>query len=317
MLQILSIFVSLASVFIVFKTSNWRNTIRLFNPNISIETVILFILLALLILWLTGLRWNWLIGSALCTKTLLIASLLSAGGNMFLPFRGGDLLRVHYSHLTGQVSHTMGLSRLLIEKMIDLMTVMIVGILSIILLKNTGVGFSQIFIYTVVVGFFILVILTLFIKYANQILLKYLRLFFKKIGKFEGLERRLIHLIRDISGNLSISIMLKPTLLTIVIWLTVYVPSYMLIAHIVGVTLHYNEAILVLFAGAVGLMIPAAPSGIGTFHVSVISAFIMLGRSSSQGLLVGTAIHIAFLIIYVTPTIFLYMIWLFKRELLN
>ena len=55
---------------------------------------------------------------------------------------------------------------------------------------------------------------------------------------------------------------------------------------------------VLLFAAALGLAIPAAPSGIGTFHAAVVSAFVLLGRPASEGLVVAVAIHGVFFIGY-------------------
>ena len=53
---------------------------------------------------------------------------------------------------------------------------------------------------------------------------------------------------------------------------------------------------LIPFAGVLGLMLPATPSGIGTLHASVVSAFIFLGRSPAERLLMATPIHLLFFV---------------------
>jgi hypothetical protein len=60
-------------------------------------------------------------------------------------------------------------------------------------------------------------------------------------------------------------------------------------------------------------MIPAAPSGLGTFHASVVSAFIIMDRSAAEGLLVATAIHLLFFVAYVLPAAVIYGRWRLKR----
>jgi hypothetical protein len=51
------------------------------------------------------------------------------------------------------------------------------------------------------------------------------------------------------------------------------------------------DAMVLLFAAALGLAIPAAPSGLGTFHAAIVSAFAILGRSPAEGLVLAVAIH--------------------------
>ena len=55
---------------------------------------------------------------------------------------------------------------------------------------------------------------------------------------------------------------------------------------------------VLLFAAALGMAIPGAPSGIGTFHAAVVSAFVVLGRPASEGLVLAVAAHGVFFIGY-------------------
>jgi len=84
-------------------------------------------------------------------------------------------------------------------------------------------------------------------------------------------------------------------------WLFLYAPSYLGIAAFIGVDTNYAKALFILFAGAIGLMIFTAPSGIGTFHASIVSAFAFMGGPALQGLLLATAIHFRFLVLCAVP----------------
>lgn len=309
--------VSLIFVVVLLRALDWREAARLFDPDVTPGSLLLFVGLTAAIAWMYGLRWNWLLDSVLRTKTYLIASLLSIGGNMFLPARGGDLLRVHYSHVAGRVPHATALSRLLIEKIVDLVTIAVVGATAVLLLRGSGEHVSDYFLATALIAVAAVVGAILLVKFGNAVLLRCLHRLFALVRRSERLERNLTHLIQDIGQKLTLSLTFKPGLLTVVMWLAVYVPTYMLVARMVGVSLAYQEAMLVLFAAALGLMIPAAPSGIGTFHASVVSAFLFLGRPAAEGLLVGTAIHFFFLIAYAAPAALLSGAWFFDREALR
>ncbi len=69
----------------------------------------------------------------------------------------------------------------------------------------------------------------------------------------------------------------------------------------VGIPLGYLESLILVFAGALGLALPAAPSGLGTFHVSILSGFVLLGRDPAEGLAIAVAIHGAFFIALLIP----------------
>jgi len=234
---------------------------------------------------------------------------------MFLPARGGDLLRVHYSHVVAAIPHAEVLSRLFIEKVIDLITIVIVGALASVYFYRPDVSTHSsilaIFTLTALSTVFVAVIV---IKYFGEPVLRWLHPVFKFAGKTTFFERHVAHLVRDASRSLTVPTMLLPGILTLVMWLFMYALSYILVARFVGVTLSYQESLLVLFAGSLGLMLPAAPSGVGTFHASVVSAFIFLGRSPAEGLLVATAIHLLFFVAYVVPAAILYSRWRLTRN---
>ena len=44
------------------------------------------------------------------------------------------------------------------------------------------------------------------------------------------------------------------------------------------------------------MAIPAAPSGLGTFHAAIVSAFVILGRPAAEGLVLAVAFHGVFFI---------------------
>lgn len=314
---LLPLAVSLLFVAFLFKAIDWREAAQVFRMDMSPDLLFGFVLLAFMIVLLYGYRWSLLLDGQLSGKTLLIASLLCLGGNMFLPARGGDLLRVHYSHIVSNTSHATALSRLLIEKVIDLITIATLGALAVIWLNRSGTEISNYFSGVAITGLLATISAVVLLKYYRAFILRCLQRLFQYLGKSGRMERHIAHMITDLSDRLTWNLTLRPGALTMIMWLAVYVPSYMLIAHIVGVRLAYSEALAVLFAGALGLMIPAAPSGIGTFHASIVSAFLFLGRSAVEGLLVGTAIHLLFLIAYALPAALLCGVWHFNRRALQ
>ena len=302
--------ISLVAVIFLVRAVDWHEALRIFRSGVSAGSLLLFSLMAISIALIYGYRWRLLVDQRLNLKTSLNASVLCLGGNMFLPARGGDLLRVHYTHLVARMSHAEVLSRLFVEKIIDLVTIAAVGVLASACLygPNASTQFSILIIFTVT-ALSIALIAVVMTKYFGEQMLRWLHPVFNLAGKTAFFERHVTHLVRDACRSLTLTTVLLPGILTLLMWLSVYALSYVLAARFVGVTLSYQESLLVLFAGALGLMLPAAPSGIGTFHASVVSAFIFLGRSSAEGMLVATAIHLLFFVIYVVPAAFLYSRW--------
>ncbi|MBG3877202.1 flippase-like domain-containing protein [Desulfovibrio oxamicus] len=307
--------VSLALVAFLIR-EDWKDVYSILQGRISPSLLWPFSLMALAIALIYGYRWRLLLKLKLSHRASLIASALCLGGNMLLPARGGDLLRVHYSHLAADMPHAEVLSRLFVEKVIDLVTIAAVGVLASAFLRSSSVSvYSPVLTVFTVAALAIAIFAVIVVKCFGELLLICLQHLFKFLGRAAFFEKHVTRLIRDVDRNFTLSAIFLPSLITMTMWLSIYALSYVLAAKFVGVALSYQESLLVLFAGAVGLMLPAAPSGVGTFHASVVSAFVFLGRSPAEGVLVATAIHLLFFVAYVVPAAFLYGRWYFTRNI--
>lgn len=88
----------IAAIFLV-RAVDWQESIKIFRAGVSPRPLFIFAIMAFAIILIYGYRWRLLLDRQIQHKTSLVASTLCLGGNMFLPARGGDLLRVHYSHI--------------------------------------------------------------------------------------------------------------------------------------------------------------------------------------------------------------------------
>jgi len=307
---------SLALLAFLVSSINWRDTIRILKDGVHPVSLWPFSLTAVLIAVIYGCRWQMLIGRKLDKRTSLTASILCLGGNMFLPARGGDLLRVHYSHVAGRIAQAEVFGSLMVEKVIDLITIAAVGVLAAtVLTLSMDTAHTEILFASIASALGLAITAIVLVKYFNALLLKWICTVFTYIGWESFFNRHIAVLIRSAGEQMTLNNLFSPGILTLSMWLSAYAFSYVFAAQFVGVSLSYEEALVVLFAGALGLMLPAAPSGIGTFHASVVSAFLLLGRSSAEGFLVATAIHLLFFAAYVLPAAILYGRWRMARVL--
>lgn len=302
--------ISLAFVALLLMAVDWRESVRLLNNGVSITPLIGFAAMSIAIAVGYSYRWRMLLCSRINLDQSFYASLIGLGGNMVLPARGGDILRVHYSHIRGGISYAEAIGALFAEKLVDIITILAIGAISIYILA----GAIQVDHEYVLLGSFVVVLaltagIVVLLKFFTERILAFLmppfRLF--KMDRFFDLHVK--SLIESAAASLSFSRTLVPAALTLALWLSAYAFAYYFIASSIGVNLGYGETLIILFAGALGLMIPAAPSGIGTFHASVVSAFIMLGKPAAEGLLLATTVHLLFFIIYVVPAVLVLGRW--------
>ncbi|WP_245487285.1 lysylphosphatidylglycerol synthase transmembrane domain-containing protein [Rhizobium leguminosarum] len=306
--------ISFGFLIFLLRAVDWGEAIRIFRSGMSATSLLWFSLVTVGIAVGYALRWRLLLDGKIGYGTSLMASLLGLGANMFLPARGGDLLRVHYSRVVATVPYVDALGRLLVEKVVDLVTIISVGMFSLVLLNHTlNIEYRNVLL-TVMLGAILAIFLAvILIRHFGDRLVPLLRPAFGLVRLQDFFDRHIASLIRNSARGLSLSVTIVPAVLTLVLWLSVYALAYIFVARFVGVALSYQESLFVLFVGGLGLMIPAAPSGVGTFHASVVSAFVLLGRSPSEGLLLATAVHFLFFVVYVVPAALILGHWRLNR----
>ncbi|MBB3561194.1 hypothetical protein FHX06_002521 [Rhizobium sp. BK512] len=303
--------VSLIFIFVLANHIEWRDAFRVMEFGISPERLALFLLLTGAIAFVYALRWQLLLDFELGMMASFTASIIGLGGNMLLPARGGDLLRVYYSGQRAEIPYAGVFSRLVVEKFVDFLTIFLVGLLAAVL--NRTLFSNGYILYFSAVGLAGALLVAIGLRFSSKQLSavagRVLRLLKLTSVAEKGVERVLL----DLARGLSVSAVALPSLLTLLMWVLLYSWAYILVGRIVGISLSYDESLVVLFAGSLGLMIPAAPSGVGTYHASVVSAFILLGRSSSEGIVLATAIHFLFLVIYAVPALVIGCQWRLGR----
>ncbi|ABC89579.1 hypothetical conserved protein [Rhizobium etli CFN 42] len=306
--------ISLVFLAFLLRAVDWEDAIRIFRNGISAASLLGFLLVVFAIAVGYALRWQLLLDGKIGYGTSLMASLLGLGANMFLPARGGDLLRVHYSRVVAAVPYADALGRLLVEKVVDLVTIVSVGMFSLILLsRELNADYRNVLLIIMPGGILALFLAVILISRFDEQLVPLLRPVFRIVRLQNFFDRHIAYIVRNSARSLSLSVAILPAVITLGMWLSVYAFAYIFVARFVGVALSYDESLFVLFAGALGLMIPAAPSGVGTFHASIVSAFVLLGRSSSEGLLLATAVHFLFFVVYVVPAALILGHWRLNR----
>lgn len=237
-----------------------------------------------------GWRWNTLLRESIKLRRSLLICALGLAGNQILPLRGGDAMRVVLSSRgSGAPSLHAGISAMALEKVLDLVAVAVFGLASAAALLRAGRDTD-----INVLGVAVTILLTTGallgaarFGWLNGVLRRLARGVRMKPRLYRHMFAPLHHMRQSVSPSRLALLLLE----TGTIWVGLYVAAYLAIARLVGVPLDVSEAMVVLFAAALGLAVPAAPSGIGTFHAAVVSAFALLGRSTAEGLVLAVAIH--------------------------
>ncbi|MCE9501277.1 MAG: flippase-like domain-containing protein [Leptospira sp.] len=263
---------------------------------------------------LFSLRWYLLLEKKIKFKHAFACCILGGGANMVLPARGGDLLRIYYCKSETGIPYAGLLSKMFIEKVIDFITVILIGLVSFFLLgMNSDTESYAIFTYSAILILGIVVSLFL-VRFKNALIVNILSGSFRLIGKDHFFEVKLKHHIIEIGEFLTLKTFFFPGILTVVMWLTAYFLGYYCIQELIGIRITYVETLFIMFCGAMGVAVPSAPSGIGVYHAAVIGGFTLLGRTSGEGLVFATATHLSQFMIFSLMALFVYLYWTWRRR---
>lgn len=302
---IVGLIISGISITIIFRTIN-LSSISLSAQNIDLDFIIFYAISVLVIFITISLRWYLLLASKLTLLNSLASVVLGLGGNMILPARGGDLYRAYYVSQISRILPAEILAKLFIEKTLDAIVVSLVGIFSILGLYGFTDNLEQVWLAGLIILTLIIAILVL--KHGGHIIENMLRKILLRLKLENFFAKHIEGQISNINHWLTVRYLLAPFLLSILLWAVVYIIAFSVIGSLIGIKLTYIETMFVLFLVALGMSIPAAPSGIGVIHASVMSAFLLMGKPAEQGLLLGTAIHLLQLIFFTIPAVTVYLV---------
>ncbi|MCC5813789.1 MAG: flippase-like domain-containing protein [Leptospira sp.] len=265
-------------------------------------------------LWAMGLfatRWYFLLEKRLSFQKSLLVSFLGVGANMVLPARGGDILRIYYCKTqSDQISYPYVVSKLFIEKVIDLTIVLFIGAISFMLL-GLGEGKSRpeaMFLSGIVVLGLILGLIL--VRFANSFLINMGSKLLSLIKKEELFQTKLAPHIKDLGEFLTFKKLAIPLMISVPTWTLGYAITYLLQSHLIGIHLGYTETLFIVFCGAMGVALPSAPSGVGVFHASIISGFLLLGLGTQNGFLYATAVHLMQFFVLSGCALIAYLMWM-------
>lgn len=285
---ILRVFISivfLVFMFIFIDLDNFEN----FWSQIKWNLVIYLVFINIILLVLYGYRWWSLLEQGLPLQKAIAITVVGLGANMILPARGGDLLRAYHSiHCTSKGIHLV-LARLFMEKFLDLCVVLLVGCTAFLVL---GIHKNNLSFIVIPLLFALILLSIIFLfRWHSQILAQVMRKLFSAIRLGHIFDRYIYQFFHEIQKSISQYKLFIPIIISFVLWTIPYTLFYITCASMINIDLSYWEIQILLLAAAIGLAIPAAPSGLGTFHAAITSGIVLLGYSVTEGVLLATVIH--------------------------
>ena len=255
--------------------------------------------------------WRWDILLEPIKKTAfshrLSSTMIGFAANCVLPARLGEFVRANYLGLTEQMSTSSALGTIVVERLFDgftLLLILLIGLIGTPFPKEwdslasslRATGFFLLFLYILVILFLI------GFKYKTKPFLSLLdRLLFLVPRHFRAK-------IVDTIWNFSLGLVMvkRPSRWVLVIFFSCLLwfsslCQIQLVQYAIHLSLPFVAPFLIMAMASFGVMIPSAPGFIGTFHLSVQYAFLLYGVPKEEALSAAILWHAGFFI----PTVLL------------
>lgn len=268
---------------------SWNALGRLNGPFLLVPLAVFFVNLPLR-------AWRWQSIFPASQRPTLGACLTVLGiGNManfLLPGRAGDLARCVLVGRDGSLHESSRtLATLAVEKVLDGLALVGMVLFAVWALHPPHWVVDLLRLATFIFGGALLLLIVL--RYQTRTLIDYVRRCFRFVHlasleeKFDGL---LTSFADGLSAVSSAAQMLTLLLMTAAIWTTEAATIWGLAAAL-GLAVSFKSAVVASAVLGLGLMIPAAPGGLGTYELFGTEAFKLAGIAASSALALTLVIH--------------------------
>ena len=246
-------------------------------------------------------RWGLLLEPIQHTRFInrLTTTLIGFAANCVLPARLGEFIRANYLGHTEKISGSSTFGTIVVERLFDGLTLLIVLFIGLMGTTFQGeweslndklhdAGFLLLFLYLGVITFLV------GFKYKPRIFLNLLEKFLFFLP--ENLRKRILEIVQDFS--LGLVLVKSPSKWFLVIfysflvWFT-HLIQIQWIEQALGLSLPFIATFLIMAMASLGVIIPSAPGFVGTFHLSVLYAFLLYGVDREVALSAAILWHAA------------------------
>ena len=290
---IVGLLIGLGCIAILFRQvdlkQSWNALGRLNGP------FLLFPLAAFLLnLPLRSWRWQMIFPSSSRPSFGACLTVLGIGNmaNFLLPGRAGDLARCVLVGRAGSLTESSRtLATLAVEKVLDGLALVAMVLFAVWALHPPRWVIDLLRVAALIFGGGLILLVAL--RYRTRVLIDFVRRVFRVVH-LSALEEKFDGLLTSFSEGLSAvdsaGQMLTLLLMTAAVW-TTEVASIWGLAMALGLAVSFKSAMVASAVLGLGLMIPAAPGGLGTYELFGTEAFKLAGIAASSALALTVVIH--------------------------
>jgi glycosyltransferase 2 family protein len=268
---------------------SWSTLGQLNGPYLLVPVAVFFINLPL-----RAWRWQMIFPRSLRPRIVQCLVVLGIGNmaNFLLPGRAGDIARcVLLGNGDSLAESSRTLATLAVEKVLDGLALVGMVLFSVWALRPPHWVLELLRIATLIFGGALLLLVLL--RYKTPLLIRFVRRAFQ-FGHFSSVEEKFDGVLTSFADGLSAVSsapqMLGLLLLTGIIWTTEAGLIWGL-AGALGLSVSLKSAVVASAILGLGLMIPGAPGGLGTYELFGTEAFRLAGIAASRALALTVVIH--------------------------
>jgi glycosyltransferase 2 family protein len=303
----------ISSVFIFFAVRgiNFSEVIENFR-SANYRYVIPIVLLMVVVLFLRSYRWGIILEPRVKYPQWPLFTITAIGfmSISLLPARLGEFIRPLLVKQKSGVRISSTMATIVVERMFDLLTLMLILCLVILNISLPPEIFKTciIVLVMVLVIFFVLLLLVLKKEFSQQIFNLLLDKLPAKIGT--ALKNQLHAFIEGLEILPDVKKIIYVALISLLIWGALGLSCYMLFFSF-GFNLPFIAAYAVTLMIAIGVMIPAAPGFIGTYHSACITSLALYSIPKAAALSYAIVLHFLQLI----PTVVIGLLLLSSQKI--
>jgi len=201
---------------------------------------------------------------------------VSQTANLIVPARLGDMVRVFMLKHEYGASISQGISSIVVERVFDIVTVALLGAVSLLFVFNVPDEFFWLIILTLVLGAGFFIFLLISDRFVSK-------------NRYIGILLAMLDQIRQVALSVKSVIVLSTS--SIVIWLfDVFV--CLLVAMMFGVTIPFAVVMLAIVVGNLVKAVPLTPGGVGTYELAVAAILTAAGVEPAVATLVAVIDHL-------------------------
>jgi glycosyltransferase AglD len=237
------------------------------------------IIICLVAWWLRGWRYHTILKSLNYSVSITVATaciFVSQTVNLIVPARLGDFVRVFILKHEYNTTYSEGVSSLVVERVFDIVTIALLGAVSLLFVLNVRSEFYIIIFVPIIAGALFFIFLLFIGKFSSE-------------NRYIQIILNLLHEIKRASLTPRSIVLLGSS--SIVIWLLDILVCYAVVLMFEQ-QIPFAIIVLAIVVGNLVKAVPLTPGGMGTYELSLAITFGLVGVSPAIATLIAVIDHL-------------------------